>query len=75
MLQRFPGSYIRNVIHRDYRNNNLFNEMTGNTLVCKDPANANGRVNAYPSTYYTTSQMGAQPSINERKLYILVLKY
>jgi len=70
VLQRFPGSYIRNVINRDYRNNNLFNEMTGNVLSCKDPANANGRVNAYPSTYYTTSQMGAQPSINERKLYI-----
>ena len=23
VLQRFPGSYIRNVINRDYRNNNI----------------------------------------------------
>jgi len=70
VLQRFPGSYIRNVINRDYRNNNLFNEMTGNIKELNDPANALARVNAYPSTYYTTSQMGAQPSIKGRKLYI-----
>lgn len=70
VLQRFPGSYIRNVINRDYRNNNLFNEMTGNIKELNDPANALARVNAYPSTYYTNSQMGAQPSIKGRKLYI-----
>tara|TARA_B100001287_G_C22671186_1_gene525338 strand:- start:588 stop:2267 length:1680 start_codon:yes stop_codon:yes gene_type:complete len=70
VLQRFPGSYIRNVINRDYRNNNLFNEMTGNVKELNDPANALARVNAYPSTYYTSSQMGAEPSIHGRKLYI-----
>lgn len=70
VLQRFNGSYIRNVINRDYRNNNLFNNMTGNINELKDPANASARVNAYPSSYYTTSQMGAEPSIHGRKLYI-----
>ena len=43
--------------------------MTGNTKELYDPANAHGRVNNYPSAYYTGNEHGSQPSIIGRKLY------
>jgi hypothetical protein len=44
--------------------------MTGNVPDLVDPANSNGRVNAYPSAYVETSPLGPEPSIRARKLYI-----
>ena len=72
VLQRFDGSYIQNMASRDYNNEklDLFNKMSGNVSELNDPANANDRMNNYPSAYYTSSTDGAQPSIMGRKLYI-----
>ena len=72
VLQRFDGSYIQNMASRDYNNDklDLFNKMSGNVSELNDPANANDRMNNYPSAYYTSSTDGAQPSIMGRKLYI-----
>ena len=72
VLQRFDGSYIQNMASRDYNNEklDLFNRMSGNVSELNDPANANDRMNNYPSAYYTSSTDGAQPSIMGRKLYI-----
>lgn len=72
VLQRFNGSYIKNVMNRDNSLEKLeiFNKMTGNVKDINDPANAHSRIGNYPSAYYTGSSQGAQPSIMGRKLYI-----
>ena len=72
ILQRFTGSYIKNAMARDSTSEKLeqFNKMTGHTKELNDPANIHGRVNNYPSAYYTGNSDGAQPSIMGRKLYI-----
>lgn len=71
-LQKFGGSYIKNIVKRDYdeKKQKLFDKMTGHEASLNDPANSDGRVNAYPNSYYTTSELGAHPSIDGRKLYI-----
>jgi hypothetical protein len=71
-LQKFNGSYIKNIVKRDYdeKKQRLFDKMTGHETNLNDPANADGRVNAYPNAYYTTSEQGAHPSIDGKKLYI-----
>lgn len=71
-LQKFSGSYIKNIVKRDYdeKKQKLFDKMTGHEASLNDPANSDGRVNAYPNSYYTASELGAHPSIDGRKLYI-----
>lgn len=71
-LQKFNGSYIRNMMSRDYSNEKMeiFHKMTGNVKELNDPGNVQERVNNYPSAYYTGNTDGAQPSIMGRKLYI-----
>ncbi len=72
VLQKFNGSYIRNMMSRDYSNEKIeiFNKMTGNVKELNDPANSQERMNNYPSAYYTGNNDGAQPSIMGRKLYV-----
>ena len=75
VLQKYPGSYIRNIVRRDYdeKKQNHFDKMTGNVKELNDPANAHGRVNAYPNAYTSkvySSLSGSHPSIEGRKLYV-----
>ena len=73
-IQRYSGEYLNAMVERDFttEKKELFNRMTGNVDVLNDPANAFGRVNTYPSAYNTTQQVGAEPSIRGRALYIPV---
>jgi hypothetical protein len=47
-----------------------FYQMTGNVEEFYDPANSFGRANTYPSAYYTGTNLGSEPSIRGRNLYI-----
>jgi hypothetical protein len=71
-LQEFSGDYLLASVQRDYSAEKLalFNEMIGNVPELNDPGNAGTRVNSYPNAYYTTEQVGAEPSIRGRLLYI-----
>jgi len=71
-IQRYTGEYLAAMVERDFsaEKKELFNRMTGNVTELNDPANAYGRVNTYPSAYYTGSNTGAEPSIRGRNLYI-----
>lgn len=71
-LQRYTGDYLAAMVERDFSSEkrDLFNKMTGNVPELYDPANAYGRVNCYPSTYYTDNPAGAEPSIRSRQLFI-----
>ena len=71
-IQRYTGQYLAGVVERDFtqEKKNLFNNMTGNISELNDPANTEGRINTYPSAFYTTSTAGSEPSIRGRNLYI-----
>jgi hypothetical protein len=71
-LQKYTGDYISAMVERDFseEKKKLFNEMSGNVPELNDPANAYSRNNTYPSASYTVSQLGAEPSIRGRTLYI-----
>jgi len=71
-LQKYSGEYLNAMVQRDFdaEKKNLFNNMTGNVPELYDPANAYNRENTYPSAYYTTNQLGAEPSIRGRNVYI-----
>jgi len=71
-IQEFSGSYLLASVLRDFSGPklNLFNEMTGNTSDLNDPANAFGRSSQYPNAYYTTNNLGSDPSIRGKTLYI-----
>lgn len=72
LLHRYTGDYLAAVVERDYSSERkeLFNQMTGNVPELNDPGNANNRLNSYPSAFYTTNTLGAEPSIRGRALYI-----
>jgi hypothetical protein len=76
VIQDFTGQYLYNMVERDFdaAKKDLFYRMTGNVAELNDPANANGRVNTYPSAMIGTSasaqEAGPEPSIRARKLYI-----
>jgi hypothetical protein len=44
--------------------------MTGNISELHDPANVYGRINTYPTAFYSPSNVGAEPSIRGRQLFI-----
>lgn len=71
-VQKFSGQYLYNLIERDFNETkkNLYYNMTGNVKELNDPANSGTRVNVYPNAYYDGSDLGAEPSIRARKLYI-----
>ena len=71
-IQKYSGAYLSAMIQRDFSavKKELYNKMSGNVVELNDPANAYGRVNSYPSAYYTTNPNGAEPSIRGRTLYI-----
>jgi len=72
VLQKYTGEYLSMMVERDFNaeKKDLFYKMTGNVPELNDPANCNGRVNSYPSAFYTTNTAGAEPSIRGRNLYI-----
>lgn len=71
-LQEYSGDYLLASVQRDFNGTkmSLFNAMTGHIPELIDPANANGRVNAYPNTYYNDSVNASEPSIRGQILYI-----
>ena len=71
-LQKYSGEYLAAMVERDFDESKkkLFNQMTGNFDELYDPANSFGRANTYPSAYYTNSNLGSEPSIRGRTLYI-----
>ena len=72
LIQKYSGSYLLAMMERDLTKTkkDLFNKMSGNVCEFNDPANAFGRENAYPSSFYTEVQGGAEPSIRGKTLYI-----
>ena len=72
ILQKYSGSYLKNLVERDYTNTHkeLFNKMTGNIPELYDPGNSGARVNAYPNAFIDDSEFGPVPSIESRTLYI-----
>ena len=72
LIQKYSGSYLLSMMERDFTKTkkDLFNKMSGNVCELNDPANAFGRENAYPSSYYTDFSGGAEPSIRGKTLYI-----
>jgi hypothetical protein len=68
-LQKYTGDYLAAMIERDFTDTkkNLYNIMTGNTPELNNPATSRS---AYPSAYYTSNSVGAEPSIRGRTLYI-----
>jgi hypothetical protein len=71
-LQKYSGEYLDAMVERDFSSEKkeLFYKMTGNIDELNNPAYAYGRRNAYPNAGYTTSTLGAEPSIRGRNLYI-----
>jgi len=71
-LQKYTGEYMAAMVDRDFSSEKkeLYNRMTGNIPELNNPAYAFGRRNAYPNAPYTTSTLGAEPSIRGRNLYI-----
>lgn len=71
-LQRYSGEYLAALVERDFpkEKRDLFDRMSGNVVELYDPGNSYSRVNAYPSAYYTTNAIGAEPSIRGRNIYI-----
>ena len=71
-IARYSGSYLSNVIERDYTSEkkDLIKRASGNIPELNNPAIAFGRTNCYPSAYYTENPVGAEPSIRGRQLYI-----
>jgi hypothetical protein len=71
-LQEYSGDYLLASVQRDYNaiKRELFNQMIGNVVEINNPANANGRVNAYPNAFVTNDLAGPEPSIRGRILYI-----
>jgi hypothetical protein len=76
VIAKFSGQYLYNMVERDFSDvkKDLFYKMTGNVPELNDPANSNGNFNVYPSAYYSgptdVNQLGPDPSIRARKLYI-----
>ena len=72
IIQRFTGNYLQNLVERDFDEckKQMYYNMTGNVAELNDPGNSGTRTNVYPSAYYDGSQLGCEPSIRARKLYI-----
>ena len=71
-LNKYTGSYLLAMMERDFTTDKkeLYNKMSGNVPELNDPGNAYGKINAYPSAYYTGAAQGPEPSIRARKIYI-----
>ena len=72
IIQKFSGQYLQNLVERDFNETkkHLYYNMTGNVPELNDPANSGTRSNVYPNAYYDDTDLGPEPSIRARKLYI-----
>ena len=72
IIQKFSGQYLQNLVERDFNETkkHLYYNMTGNVPALNDPANYGTRSNVYPSAYYDGSELGPEPSIRARNVYI-----
>ena len=74
LIQKFSGSYLQNMIARDYDNNKkeLFDILIGNVKQLNDPANYSNRNNNYPNAYKLNNSdvSNIQHSIDSYQLYI-----
>ena len=71
-LAKYSGEYLSCMKERDFsaEKKDLWNRMTGNIPELNDPGNANGYVNSYPNSLFTTNGLTPEPSIRGKKLYI-----
>ena len=72
IIQKFSGQYLQNLVERDFNETkkHVYYNMTGNVPELNDPANSGTRLNLYPNAYYDNTDLGPEPSIRARKLYI-----
>mgnify|MGYP003325353210 CR=1 FL=1 len=74
IIQKFSGSYMQNLVERDFDNNKkeLFNIMVGNISELNDPANYKNRNNNYPNAFKEDDESTdpIEPSISSHDLYI-----
>lgn len=83
VIQEFTGQYLYNMVERDFdkAKKDLFYKMTGNTPEMNDPESLSSSAGYYPSAFYgvgannstystTYQQVGGEPSIRARSLYI-----
>uniref|UniRef100_A0A6C0CSM6 Major capsid protein N-terminal domain-containing protein n=1 Tax=viral metagenome TaxID=1070528 RepID=A0A6C0CSM6_9ZZZZ len=76
IIQEFTGQYLYNLVERDFNDakKDLYYKMTGHVTELNDPANANGRVNIYPTAFVGTGSdydtAGNEPSIRGRQIYV-----
>lgn len=85
VIQEFTGQYLYNMVERDFdkAKKELFYKMTGNTPEMNDPESLDSNGGYYPSAFYgggsdvsdstyssTYEQVGGEPSIRARSLYI-----
>jgi hypothetical protein len=71
-LQKYTGKYLELMMERDFSQikKDLFNKMTGNVRELNDPANSFNRYDVYPNASWQSNNVGAEPSIRGRTLYI-----
>jgi hypothetical protein len=71
-LQKYTGKYLELMMERDFSQikKDLFNKMTGNVPELNNPANSFNRYDVYPNASWQSNNVGAEPSIRGRTLYI-----
>jgi hypothetical protein len=71
-LAKYSGEYLNCLKERDssVTKKKLWDRMTANTPEFTDPGNANGNINSYPNTQWTTDELDIEPSIRGKKIYI-----
>ncbi len=72
IIQQFSGDYMYNLVERDFNYDKklLYYQMTGNTSNLNNPAYYNNNNGNYPNAWYTSSDVGTEPSIRAQTLYI-----
>ena len=72
VIQRYTGEYIDAMVERDFSSEKkkLFNKMIGHEQELNNPAYAHSRRNVYPNAGFTFSEVGSEPSIRGRDIYI-----
>ena len=72
VIQRYTGEYIDAMVDRDFSSEKkkLFNKMIGHDDTLNNPAYAHSRRNVYPNAGFTFSDVGSEPSIRGREIYI-----
>jgi hypothetical protein len=73
LLQKFTGEYLLAFLNRDFADGSrgkLYNAMSGNIHRLNEPQNYDLRDGAYPNATFTPNNIGAEPSIRSKQLYI-----